>query len=133
MISVTVTGVEDARRKLASVKGVRWMASPARDAGRLLRNELSKYPPQASPRRGAKVYRRTGRLGRGWSVSVSMLSSSVEIRLGNPVPYSPLVQGERTQARWHRGRWQTEESVLRRNTDKVAALFNAALEREANK
>jgi hypothetical protein len=132
MISAKVD-VSQALRTLHRVKGTKWAAAPAREAGRVLVKRLEKYPPPASPKRGAKVYRRTGRLGRGWSVSVSVLSGSVQIRLGNPVPYSPLVQGERTQARMHRGRWITEQAALRENMGKVKALFEAALEREASK
>lgn len=129
----TQVRIDSAMRTLNNVKGTRWTAAPAREAGRMLKEQLAKYPVQASPKRGQKVYRRKGNLGRGWSVSVKVLSGSVQVSVSNPVRYSPFVQSERLQASWHRGRWTTEEKVLRENTGKIEALFKAALNREADK
>jgi hypothetical protein len=41
--------------------------------------------------------------------------------------YAPLVQSEALQARVHKGRWQTDEQVLRQELGNIQRFFETAI------
>ena len=58
-----------------------------------LTNRMAKYPPQRAGRTG-RVYRRTGTLGRGWQIGVSVSKPAAgSIEVANNVAYARHVQG----------------------------------------
>ena len=72
--------------------------------------KIRRYPPQ----RPGSSYRRTNTLKRSWSRRIE--GRGLEIRgivasNGNMAPYNRTVQDRDRQARIHRGRWQTAQSV----------------------
>ena len=71
---------------------------------------LKVYPP---PRSGS-TYRRTGTLGRRWTTRPIREADTVGREVGNNTRYAPFVQSDEFQAYMHRGVWQTDADVLRR-------------------
>lgn len=71
------------------------------------RRLLQRYP---SPPAGS-TYTRTFELQRGWNKPVRRVGRFGKV-LANETTYGPFVQQRQTQARVHKGRWQTVEDVL---------------------
>lgn len=73
------------------------------------------YP---SPPSGS-TYRRTGTLGRRWTTKPIRRVDEVGREVGNKTDYAPFVQSDELQATVHRGRWQTDAQVLRREAPAI--------------
>lgn len=93
-----------------------------KEIGYLLQNEMAEYPKQRPT-----SYRRTGTLGRGWTSKTTKTPSFMEVVVGNRVKYAPFVQSSRFQNRFHRGHWQTDVDVLKRNEKKIVSIFRNRL------
>jgi hypothetical protein len=85
----------------------------------MMERELKVYPPPPP----MSSYVRSGRLGASWN---SMVTGNSGILQTN-VPYSIWVQSAQYQAFQHRGRWQTDEQVLRRLEPEIVRNFTDAL------
>lgn len=108
---------------------------------------LAKYPPKpvgfhmifksakqrrkvfALIREGLIPYKRTGKLGQGWTTNVRVMVTSIRGVLGNIRPYARLVQDELKQARVHRGRWPTVQMLKRTPAKKIERFFRNGLRR----
>ena len=73
------------------------------------------YPPPPS----ASTYVRTGTLGRRWTTRPIREANAVGREVGNNTDYGPQVQSDELQATVHRGRWQTDAQVLRREAPAI--------------
>lgn len=125
-ITVSIAGLDDALRRLERAAGDEALRRGMVRAVERLRNRMADYPQQ---RRGSS-YRRTGTLGRRWETRVESASGGVRGRVGNyTVDYAPLVQSHRFQARVHRGRWQTDQQVIERETETITGYFREEVER----
>ncbi len=82
------------------------------------------YPP-APP---ASTYVRTGTLGRRWTTKPIREAGAVGREVGNNTDYGPFVQSDELQATVHRGRWQTDAQVLRRETPAILRDVDTTLE-----
>jgi len=78
-------------------------------------------PPSGS------TYRRTGTLGRRWTTRPIRTTTEVGREIGNNTEYAPLVQGDELQATVHRGRWQTDAQVLRREAPQIVRDVDTTL------
>ena len=93
---------------------------------------LASYPPQTPS--AAASYRRTGRLGQGWTTRGPQMSgTSLEIVVGNAIEYAPLVQGFKThsplQVRWASPYgWVSVEDITRQEWAIARPRIEAALE-----
>lgn len=127
MISVQIDGVEKLLRKFNSIQKIHEiLAPPMRISTMVLQADLAKYPPK---RRGSK-YVRTGTLGRKWTTSPPRLEGRKLIgRVGTNVAYAPLVQSSKFQSSVHRGRWQTDEQVIKRNRKRIVTQLNITIAR----
>lgn len=67
---------------------------------------IAKYPMQRS-----RTYRRTGRLGRGWTYRYGMNGGDLEAIVENKVEYAPYVQGEDQTSLMHVYGWKTVDEV----------------------
>lgn len=129
-IEVKITGVDSVIRKLGKVEGVRLLEPPMRRAVYRLQARLAQYPAQRSNSR----YVRTGQLGRHWWQRVTVGNGMATGEVGNNVQspdgvrYAPLVQSKRFQSPIHRGRWQTDQSVLDENIREIVRDFQRAIE-----
>jgi hypothetical protein len=81
------------------------------------------YPPPPS----GSTYVRTGTLGRRWTTKPIREANTVGREIGNNTDYGPVVQSEELQAYTHRGRWQTDADVLRRETPAIVRDVDEAL------
>lgn len=124
-ITVSITGLDDALRRLERAAGDEALRRGMVRAVERLRNRMADYPQQ---RRGSS-YRRTGTLGRRWVTRVEGASGGVRGRVGNNTIYGPLVQSQAFQARVHRGRWQTDQQVIERETETITGYFREEVER----
>lgn len=126
MIEIEIRGIEEAVRKMGQV-GAMETLRPAMLRGLYrLQRRMANYPP-APPR---SSYRRTGTLGRRWTTAVPIITASgtnIMGRIGNNTMYGPFVQSAQFQARQHRGRWPTDEQVMREETDAITKDFEATI------
>lgn len=88
--------------------------------------KLKRYPPQ----RPGSSYRRTHTLEKSWSRRIE--GRGLEIRgivasNGNMAPYNRVVQDRDRQARVHRGRWHTAQSVSEAAQPVVQRFFDDRL------
>lgn len=81
------------------------------------------YPPPPSGSR----YRRTGTLGRRWATRPIREVGAVGREIGNNTRYAPFVQSDEFQAYMHRGQWQTDAQVLRREAPAIVRDVEEAL------
>jgi len=126
MLSVKIRNNDKLSAKLAKVpRGVRGKACEAA-AFTLMGNErkgLKYYPPAKS---GA-TYKRTFDLRFGWQAQ--KWGDGTKIKITNAVPYAGFVQGDNTQAWFHKGRWRTVSKVI----DDNKAAIDKAIDAEVKK
>lgn len=85
---------------------------------------MKSYPPQ----RSGSSYVRTGTLGRRWVTEpVKHIAEGLQGTIGNNTPYGPWVQSSAFQAYMHRGRWQTDQDVVREEQQFIIRLFENAV------
>lgn len=125
MAAIEIRGVDELQRKLGKAAAVDVLRPPMQSSVMLLQRDMAEYPPQKS----GSSYVRTGTLGRRWTTRVSRTSGGMQGKVGNNTRYGPFVQSREFQAGVHRGRWQTDESVVQRNIKRIQALFTAAIDK----
>jgi len=124
-MDIQIRGLDKLNAKLGRLEATRTFIIPMHQATKLVQAEMADYPsppPQST-------YRRTGTLGRRWTTDVERIGDTVRGKVGNVTEYAPFVQAEKFQAAIHRGRWQTDERVLRDNTKRITALFQRAVDK----
>ena len=132
---ITPEGFERASAQVAALRGrlgdFPEVAEEEMGRGRtlallLLQGAAADYPPQVA----GSGYRRTGTLGRLWTAAlpeVRMTGSVLEGRIGNAVPYGPLVQGPEDQMAIHKAHgWRTTEDVVKGNLAAIDGLMEEA-------
>ncbi len=127
-ITIEITGIDAAIRKLGKIEGLKQLEPAMRDAVALIQGAITKYP--APPPNS--TYRRTWTLGRSWTTKVtrSPLLGQVGTALGKEGPgYARYVQDRDMQAWMHVGRWQTIQDVAEKLADQVQAIFDRAINR----
>lgn len=89
--------------------------------------EMSRYPAP----RPQQSYVRTRTLGRSWSrrpiVKISYGWRAVVGSNGNMAPYNRYVQDRDRQARIHRGRWRTAQTVAEQSTSQIQRFADARI------
>jgi hypothetical protein len=129
--SIQIKGVDELIAKLGKVVGVDVLVAPMQRAVRRLQYDMKEYPPQ--PPRSS--YRRTGTLGRKWTVRVTRLANGLRGKVRNKTWYAPLVQHDRRFARPHQTLqhqstgWITDAQAMDRNEKAIAADFEATIQR----
>jgi len=97
------------------------------DGATLFRATMQRYP--APPPNSS--YRRTGTLGRSWSVKpISRTASGWSVVIGsngNMAPYNRAVQKRSEQARIHRGRWVTAETATEQSASQIQRFVDARI------
>lgn len=141
-VVIKVEGVEQLLSKLSEPRYRGLVADGMRAAALHVKGQIARYPPvRRGPqpaktdrqrrwqhwagRQGLLPYRRSGRLGRGWSVRLDAWNVAT---VSNLVEYGPLVQQAGSQARYHvvTG-WVTDEVVAARTTPAVQAFLEARI------
>jgi hypothetical protein len=130
-MSISITGLDKILKKLGHFETMRIMEEPMERSLLKIESAMSEYPPPPAPgewaakttvrqkraffallRAGQIKGKRTGTLGRRWTHAITKSAGGMEGVVGNNTEYGPWVQSKRFQARFHQGRWQTDEEVL---------------------
>ncbi len=85
-------------------------------------SRLATYPPQDP----SSTYRRTGTLGRRWTMQGTR--GGLVITIGNNTPYAPRVQGPEQTAYFKRVGWKNPGDVVAAETGAIQRLLNAYVE-----
>lgn len=119
MTTITIKGIDDAVHVLGV--DIPSVVDPVLErAARQMQARLMTYPP---PPPGS-TYRRTGTLGRRWTVE----GGQMRWVIGNNTGYGPLVQDEAQQRPVHaRTGWPTAQAVARDAEPDVVRNVEAAL------
>jgi len=72
-------------------------------------------------------YKRTGTLGRSWTMKVDTNIDGIEGWIGTNTIYAPWVQDRNWQAAIHQGRWQTAQDVFEKQRAWIVQRFNRAI------
>lgn len=129
-MSVQVQGVAELVGKLNRLASMNGAKRGIAAGATLLKDKVQQYPEQthdrmafvsdkqrkfffASLRDGTLgvPYKRTGKLGQGWTVDFD--NGGLSATVGNGTSYAGLVQGHGLQAGFHQNNWQTEEEVAK--------------------
>lgn len=145
-ITIEIEGVEDLARKFDAAGQVMVLRPPMVRGLARLEDPIKTYPPpiasghwaaNTTPRQRRAFFallrtrrisgKRTGTLGRRWTSRITEKGVNLEGEWGNVTTYAPFVQGEETQARFHRGRWITDQQVIDRNRQAIVDDFGQAI------
>ena len=150
--TIEVIGLEELRRKLTRAGAHNALVPEMSRALERIRAPLVKYPPKptfqghatwmtpkqrrwffANLRAGniTVPYRRTGKLGQGWTSRVTSDAVGLEGTVGNALghTYGRYVQDKARQAKIHQGRWSTVQDV----TNRVLPTITAGFQKEINR
>ena len=129
MLSVKIRDNDKLSKKLSELPwGVRGKACEAA-AFALMGNKgntakgLQYYPPKPS---GSK-YVRTYDLRFGWQAQ--KWGDGTKIKITNAIPYAPFVQGDGSQAWFHKGRWRTVSKIISDNRTVIDNAINAEVKK----
>lgn len=133
-IQVTVEGVETAVAKLRRLDAnlLQIIEPPINRGAFYLESGLKEYPPpppDSRYRRG--VDPRSERLGTRWTTEPRRGADMIGRVVGNTASYAPYVQSAVRQAWMHRGRWKTDEEILRESQPALLDDIAGALRRAA--
>ncbi len=78
-------------------------------------------------------YRRTGQLVQRMTFDVQASASGVTLRYGTNVRYAKYVIDRENQARYHRGNWQTLQSLAEDNLERISDAFETRLMKNIRK
>lgn len=128
--SVQIKNLDEIRKQFAAAPRIieEELQQAVEGELRAMAQALAIYPGQRPRQR----YKRTGRLGRGWTErkpAFTRSSAGIAATLRNPVSYAPFVQSAGSQAWFHRGRWV---NTVEAEQLAFAGSNMAALERAAN-
>lgn len=146
--SIEVKGLVQLRRKVRSAERMEQTLRPAAQrGGETIRREISQEPGPipaghwrantserqrraffAALRSGRASGGRTGRYPRGWQAEIIPMGGELSIRVRNTVAYGPYVGKKGSQARFHRGRWPTDEEVLARTMPGILRDFEQTIQ-----
>lgn len=124
-MSISIEGLDKLYKKFDRVKATSTLVPPTQRAVLRIQRRMQKYPPQ---RPGSK-YDRKGTLGKRWTVRVKRTGDAVQGKVGNATVYAPFVQSHQFQRRIHRGRWQTDQRVVREEERVIVADFKRTVDK----
>ncbi len=146
-IEIRVEGLDELMQRLGPLATFAFLRPAMDSALKLLQDELAIYPPQAHrplggfrsekqrryvmmlARTGQIPYRRTGTLGRSWTIKIEQSANAMIGTVGNVMgkSYGPYVMDRGQQAWMHQGVWHTAQDVAERNTEAVLGIFADAV------
>ena len=147
-VTIRIEGEERLRRRFDAARSIRVLRPPMIRSLARLEDPIKTYPPpiapgvwaaNTTPRQRRAFFAllrarrvsgsRTGTLGRRWTSKIEEKAGGGSLvgEWGNVTRYGPYVQGQGTQARFHAGRWVTDEQVVTRNRQAISDDFGAAI------
>lgn len=148
MANIEIEGLDRLLTKLDRITAIRVLAPPMVRSLARLNTYMAKYPKarqQKQPFKSDKQrrfffaalkdgrivvpYRRTGLLGRSWTMNVQTTAQQVIGVLNNPTPYGPFVQAPPpAQAVYHQGNWRTTDDAVTKLQAAIVRDFHRAIE-----
>ena len=141
-VTVDVSGVVGKMRSLAEMRGAQ---RAGQTAGSMVRQRAATYPPQSHKPQPLKTrrsqrfffaalrdgrisvpYKRTLRLGAGWSVRIDGLN----VTIFNNEPHAAIVQKAGAQSGYHLGHWSNEVQIAEEMTPVVLAIYEREMHAE---
>lgn len=137
--NITIQGLDALFRKFERVQAIAILTPPMQRAVLRLQRRLATYPPAISGSRyvrgrgwankDGRVTRLTSeKLGSRWTTKIARDAGGVSGTVGNNASYVRYVQSRVDQANVHKGRWPTDESVLREEGPTIVADFKGAVD-----
>jgi len=122
MAEITIQGLEPLIRRVGMARTIQILRPPmTRSVARIV-ERMGDYPPQPA----GTTYRRTGTLGRRWTMEVTEDADGITAEAGNNTTYGPFVQSEQFQAAWM-GHWQTDRDVIEELEPVILADFEQVI------
>lgn len=136
-MTVTIKGLDQLFRKLGKAAATKTLEAPMQRSVLKLQRRMQEYPPALASRQGPvsartskrglksfrNGYRRTGTYGRRWTARVMPAGNGLLGKVGNNVAYGPYVGSQQFQARVHRGRWNTDDQVVKEERAAIVTDF----------
>lgn len=152
MTEIAITGLDRVIAKLGRVATLDILEAPMERSLLKIEEKMKTYPPpptsgqwaaNTTPRQKRAFFAllragrikgtRSGTLGRRWTHAITKTNDGMEGRVGNNVPYGPWVQSQRFQARFHQGRWPTDEQVMQELRPGIVRDFEETIRKEIGK
>lgn len=125
-MSIQIKGLDALIRKLGKAGAIKTYMPPMRRSQLRLQRRMQEYPPAIA----SSAYVRTGTYGKRWATPPPTVSSDGIVgKVGNNVEYSPFVGSESFQARIHRGRWNTDDKIVKEESPAIVADFQRAIDK----
>lgn len=124
---IQIKGLDELIRKLGKAAAVETITPAMQRSVLRLQRRMQEYPP---PLRAVSEggYRRTGTYGRRWTTRVTTSSAGLTGKVGNNTRYGPFVGSQQFQARIHRGRWNTDDRMVKEESPAIVADFQRAID-----
>ena len=135
-IQIEVEGLEQLYKKLG-LNILPILEPPIDRSGHRVEGKMKVYPEPpppglwaatTSPKQKAAFFAklrsgeytgRTGQYGAGWMTTTQLGDAVVTSEIGNPTPYAGWVSSQEMQARFHRGRWPADVTVLEEESPRL--------------
>ena len=125
-MSITIKGLDALYRKLGNAAATKTLEPAMQRSVLRIQRVMQLYPPPPPQ----STYKRTGTLGRRWTVKVSRSAGGLSGVVGTNVPYAPYVQSRMFQASQHRRTgWETDAGAVQLNEGEIVADFQMAVDR----
>lgn len=149
MPTIEIKGLEQTLNRLAWEKGARRALAPA---AKHVQGKIAQYPAVKRPsrksvygrtfvsdkqrkkvmamlREGLWPYRRTGTLGRRWTISVALAALTATV--GNNVPYAKTVHGTPGQSKYQQVvGWKTTDAIAKDTKPEVERIFKIKIDEQ---
>jgi hypothetical protein len=126
MTTIEIHGTTELQAKLNKLADKRYGKLAFLKMGLHLKAKMKRYPRQKFAANPNRVYKRTGFLRRSWTAK----AKSDQVTVGNFARYSPYVQGDETQAHWHRATgWQTLRATAEKNEKQLVKILKSEVDR----
>ena len=136
---ITIQGLDALFRKFERVQAIAILTPPMQRAVLRLQRRLASYPPAIPDSRyvrGRGMANKAGRvtrltsekLGSRWTTRVTRDAGGITGTVGNNASYVRWVQSAVDQANVHKGRWPTDQSVLRDEGPVIVADFKSVID-----
>jgi hypothetical protein len=151
-MTITIEGLDGLNLKFSRIQDFNhWARKPMADTMNDIWDNISKYKPKAqgafsamaTPRQkraywarvrsgeishGSTGYRRSGTLGRSWTMRMQPSATGLRGEVGNVVGYAKYVQSARQQQPFHRATgFQTDEGAIKDTADKRQMIWRNAI------
>ena len=127
MAEIGIKGLDELIEKLGRIDALKLMESPMVDAQSLVHGRM-RYTQGRPPKPSGSTYTRTLDLLRSiHSPPIRITGKGMEGRIESGLDYAAAVFSDTNQARIHKGRWPTDQQILREEQDKILSFFEDAI------